>query len=249
MRLAAADLLCAALLRVAGTMASIASPPAAARSGDRGEQDAFIIKTNQNNCYGDPPSCWFRGRVPSAKLCQRICADDAFCRSFEWVGETGDRFQHECRTRNDTAWSLVAEGKHVAGHKGPVPRPPPFSCRNDTDCNNAGDCDTVSGRCSCDVSWRGLRCETLNLLPAEMHNGLQAVGRVASKRLNTWGGSIVAARPPAPKGYHMYASLFQNGTLNDWEHKSVIVHASSDHMQGEECYFLVFVGLFSFSWD
>ena len=205
---------------------------AAASTAGRGTD--FVIKQSENNCYGDPSPCWFRGRTATAVLCQSICAADPACKSFTHVGATGDSFQHECRTRNDTAWILAADAKHTAGHKGPIPKPLPFFCRNATDCNNAGDCEVSSGSCSCDAAWKGQRCDTLNLLPAQSlpGNGLQAANITTGARLNTWGGSIVAARPPSPKGFHMFASLFLNGTLNDWEHKSVVVHATSAALEG-----------------
>ena len=98
---------------------SVASAPAAA---------SFTLRTSQNNCYGDPPACVFRGRKDSAAECEAVCAADAACRSFTWVGATGDSFAHECRTRNDTVWQLIPEGMHTSGYKGTPPTPAPFRC-------------------------------------------------------------------------------------------------------------------------
>ena len=43
--------------------------------------------------------------------------NDHACHSYTWVGQTGDSFALECRTRNDTAWNIVPEGRHTAGCK------------------------------------------------------------------------------------------------------------------------------------
>ena len=178
--------------------------------------NSFVVQQGKNNCYGDPPACWFRGRFDNYESCEKICATDKACRSFTWVGATGDSFAYECRTRNDTVWSLVTEQTHTAGHKGPIP---PFVCTHDpADCNNGGHC--INGRCVCDPTWRGERCDTLNLQPAvSTGNGLHATALGRSQ--NTWGGSILAV----DGHYHMYAAMFLNTTLSKWESSSVIVHA------------------------
>jgi hypothetical protein len=33
----------------------------------------FAVHASQNNCYGDPPACWFRGRTNSAEQCESLC--------------------------------------------------------------------------------------------------------------------------------------------------------------------------------
>ena len=184
----------------------------------------FYVRTAQNNCYGDPPACWFRGRTDSAQQCETVCATDPACRSFTWVGKTGDSFEHECRTRNDTAWKLVPETKHTAGYRGLPPVPPPFRCHNATDCNNAGRCDVASGHCRCDPTWRGDTCAELSLLPAQsVGNGDSVFVTNNHTSMNTWGGSIVATRD----SFHMFAAGFPNGTLNDWQTDSIVIHLKS----------------------
>jgi hypothetical protein len=151
------------------------------KSDDQDDSEAppgFALRPGQNNCYGDPPACWFRGRTDSATQCEAVCANDAHCRSFTWVGETGDSFHHECRTRNGSTWQLVAQDKHTSGYKGSPPVPPPFRCHNDTSCNNAGACDHRSGTCRCDPTWRGPQCAELDIQPAQsVGNGDSSHGR------------------------------------------------------------------------
>jgi hypothetical protein len=210
----------------AATVAAAAAPP----GRDNGDSPppppppAFAVHTAQNNCYGDPPACWFRGRTDSAQQCEAVCAADPACHSFTWVGSTGDNFAHECRTRNDTTWQLVAEDKHTAGFKGQPPVPPPFRCHNATDCNNAGQCDAAGGRCRCDPTWRGETCAELALLAAQsVGNGDSAFVLTNRTSMNTWGGSIVAAGD----SFHMFAAGFPNGTLTDWETDSIVIHLRS----------------------
>lgn len=124
---------------------------------------SFTLEQNSNNCYGDGPACWFRGRFSSASDCEDVCIADPACHSFVYVGETSDSFAHECRTRNDTVWSLVAEKVHTSGFKGIPPAP---HCESVADCNNGGEC-TAGGVCRCDPTWRGGTCDTLNLLAAQ----------------------------------------------------------------------------------
>ena len=189
---------------------------------------AFAVEQAQNNCYGDPTACLFRGRTGSAAQCQGVCSADAACHSYTWVGETGDSFEHECRTRDDTAWQLVAEAKHTSGYKGTPPRPPPFRCRNATSCNNGGECDAATGTCQCDPTWRGATCAELSLQPAQsVGNGDSAfvLGMPSFlPKLNTWGGSVVASAGR----FDMFAAAFINATLNDWETKSIVIHLKSE---------------------
>ena len=224
---AAVTVLLLAVAASSARPAAVAAPPTAA---------AFTINQSSNNCYGDPPACWFRGRTGSAAQCEALCAADTACRSFVWVGNTGDNFAHECRTRNGTVWQLVPQDKHTSGFKGTAPVPPPFRCRNSTDCNNAGSCDAASGECNCDKTWRGATCAELALQPAQsVGNGdsafvLSAAGH--AKVGNTWGGSIIAepaaaAGPGTAGSFHMFAAAFPNGTLTDWETDSIVIHLTS----------------------
>ena len=197
---------------------SVASAPAGA---------SFTIRTSENNCYGDPPTCVFRGRKDSAAECEAVCAADAACRSFTWVGATGDSFAHECRTRNDTVWQLIPEGTHTSGYKGTPPTPAPFRCVNASSCNNAGECDAATGACKCDITWTGATCSILALQPAQsVGNGDSGYVLGSGGRVNTWGGSILAEKGGAA-GHDMFAAAFPNGTLTDWETKSIVIHLTS----------------------
>eukprot|EP01079_Euglenida_sp_SAG-EU17-18_P010248 gene10248-9055_t len=44
----------------------------------------FTVLQGQNNCYGDPAECWFRGRFADYASCEGVCAADPACRSFTW---------------------------------------------------------------------------------------------------------------------------------------------------------------------
>eukprot|EP01048_Picozoa_sp_COSAG05_P003075 COSAG05_NODE_137_length_16843_cov_121.090779_11_plen_384_part_00 len=206
-----------------------ASPAVAAAAAAAAAAAVFTVKQSSNNCYGDPSECWFRGRTESAAHCEAVCAADAACRSFVWVGSTGDSFQHECRTRNGTVWQLVPQSKHTSGYKGTPPEAPNFRCLNATGCNNAGSCNAASGKCKCDRTWRGATCAELALQPAQSNgNGdsayvLSAAGHAAIG--NTWGGSIIADSETG--SFHMFAAAFPNGTLTDWETDSIVIHLAS----------------------
>jgi hypothetical protein len=199
----------------------------------------FTVKQHSNNCYGDGPECWFRGRFEDSAACQAVCAADSACLSFTWVGSTGDQFAHECRTRNDTVWKVVPEALHTAGWKGlNPPAPPPFRCINSTSCNNAGICH--AGKCKCDATWRGDTCAILSLQPAKS-NGNGDVDYARDEQRNTWGGSIVADTTTG--SWHMFASEFPNGTLQNWETDSIVIHlTSSTGAQGPYVYSDTVVG-------
>ena len=154
---AAVTVLLLAVAASSARPAAVAAPPTAA---------AFTINQSSNNCYGDPPACWFRGRTGSAAQCEALCAADTACRSFVWVGNTGDNFAHECRTRNGTVWQLVPLDKHTSGFKSTAPVPPPFHCQTVRDCTLSGAC--VDGACVCDKPWTGARCQQLKLKPAKL---------------------------------------------------------------------------------
>lgn len=196
----------------------------------------FTVVQSQNNCWGDPPACLFRGRFDNWAACEAVCHDDSSCTSFTWVGATGPPYQHECRTRNDTFWSLTAESNHVSGFKGSLPPPIGTNCTIDEECSLQGICGgKAAGVCACDPGWRGADCGQLDLLPAVRGSGYNLTGKALP--ISSWGANIfpatadgtqVHAGGGAATTWHMYVSEFENHCdISHWSPNSAVVHSVS----------------------
>ena len=178
---------------------------------------------------GDDFQCTPLGAPNTLDTCRAACCASSTCASFSF---------NEPWSLNATYMGCV-HGQNCCCLKSSVPplepnkfkmnitsgvatrRPPKFTCKDIVDCNNGGACDVHSGVCACDATWRGETCAELALLPAPfVGNGDYDYARRTHNY--TWGGSIVT--DPLDGTHHMFASLFLNGTLSDWETKSIVVH-------------------------
>eukprot|EP01048_Picozoa_sp_COSAG05_P010827 COSAG05_NODE_978_length_6327_cov_7.588150_3_plen_435_part_00 len=207
--------LAAAAAQQVATIAIISSP--------------FTVRRGQNNCYGDPPQCIFRGRFDNYTSCEAVCQFDATCSSFTWVGPgTEVKYSRECRTRTDAVWELSAEGGHVSGFKGALPPPPGVGCKVDEDCSLLGRCGlTKPGVCDCDPGWNGPDCGQLKLLPAVPGSGYNLTGQ--NPAVSSWGANIFpSSGDPNSMSWVMYVSEFQNSCdISHWSPNSAIVRATS----------------------
>jgi hypothetical protein len=101
-------------------------------------------------------------------------------------------------------------------------------------CSFAGVC--VIGRCVCDVGWKGVWCEQLDLLPATRDPGSHstpwiAPGSLGYNRLSdagnwtsSWGGAVV--RDDSGQ-YHMWVNELTNSCgMYYWMSNSVVRHAT-----------------------
>ena len=109
---------------------------------------------------------------------------------------------------------------------------PPRPCEADADCSYNGKCGQGSSStssstssnttsplpryCSCDLAWKGDRCQTLALLPTTPRAGLRAMDPSSGENTSTWGGGVLLDE--ATGVYHMYE---ESGKMWQQAHASV----------------------------
>jgi hypothetical protein len=185
--------------------------------------DEFTVAQAQNNCWGDPPACEFRGRFDNWAACEQLCGSDESCRSFTWVGVSTGPYAHECRTRKDVVWALTPESNHVSGFKGELPPPVGVNCTTDEECSLLGVC--TAGKCVCDPGWKGDDCGIFNLAPAVAGSGYNLTG--LSPPTSSWGANIFQDDSDKKK-WHMFVAEFANHCdISAWSPNSKITHSVS----------------------
>eukprot|EP01084_Bolivina_argentea_P053300 97844_1 len=104
-----------------------------------------------------------------------------------------------------------------------------WQCTSDMDCSLNGQCNLLTGNCSCRIGWKGYKCESLNLLPASKTSGyfeIESDGLPTS----SWGGSVIVDSNDTNEltKYHMFLCEFVNHCgINSWTLNSRISHAQS----------------------
>ena len=107
-------------------------------------------------------------------------------------------------------------------------------CTTAADCSYNGHC-VASGTCLCLSQWRGPRCETLNLLPANKNAGYQSPHGKPTNKTSSWGGSILF--DDSDGKWHMFAAeMAAECGIDYWEPNSRVVHAVSDAADGPFTY-------------
>ena len=115
---------------------------------------------------------------------------------------------------------------NAASHKGGGP------CNNSTDCHGGGDC--VKGTCSCDATWTGPRCESLDLLPLDAKSpGFPPNApwvdnpTLPTASLFPWGGAIAEDESGT---FHLFFTEYKNHcpmTFNTFYTATQIHHATA----------------------
>lgn len=116
------------------------------------------------------------------------------------------------------------------------------SCASDLDCSLNGLCTPSTGVCVCDAAWRGDKCQTLRVLPAERSSGLRLRGTTdrsaadagvapSLRNISTWGGAVQHCEEDGL--WHMWASqMIGFCGIQSWSTNSQVVHATSDSPTG-----------------
>eukprot|EP01061_Rhynchopus_euleeides_P007663 TRINITY_DN16728_c0_g1_i4.p1 TRINITY_DN16728_c0_g1~~TRINITY_DN16728_c0_g1_i4.p1 ORF type:complete len:493 (+),score=142.54 TRINITY_DN16728_c0_g1_i4:79-1557(+) len=96
-----------------------------------------------------------------------------------------------------------------------------WPCRDNGDCSLNGKC--AAGVCQCRPAWKGHRCETLNILPAQKDAGYRGVDD--GHNTSSWGGAVLKG----PDGlYHMWAAeMTEHCGIGAWAENSRVIHAVS----------------------
>ena len=95
------------------------------------------------------------------------------------------------------------------------PSPPSGPCKDALDCALNGRC--VAGKCQCRAAWKGDRCQTLTLQPANLDAGYRHVD-AEGKNISSWGGSGEDDAAAAP-----VADLVARTDVREADAKSALV--------------------------
>ena len=148
------------------------------------------------------------------------------CKSYTWlapkVRAAGGGGGSCIGVVDELEWHPVAQDGATTGRLTWPPRP----CETDADCSYNGKCGSSStsgsGKgssstsrstsssttsplpryCSCDLAWKGDRCQTLALLPTTPRAGLRATDPSSGENTSTWGGGVLLDEKTGV--YHMY---------------------------------------------
>jgi hypothetical protein len=160
----------------------------------------------------------YLGSPPDADGCAAACAalSPQRCWMFSYyAASVASKLAGGCYGLTDPAFSPVPEDGVVSGSL-------PLPCRDDADCSFNGVCG-ADALCACTHSWRGARCETLNLLPAVRGSGFAPVD--SGEPTTTWGGTVV---PCGGGGFCMFASeITRHCGIAAWGQNSRVVMAQS----------------------
>lgn len=192
------------------------------------------IFRDSNNIFGLVPepkhstkNIKYLGDYESFKDCERACTTNSSlkCTAFTWhhVDFDAEEWAKGCYGNVDSAWApspnLGVDSGLVSG--GGV------QCKTDLDCSLNGECDTLSGSCTCEPAWKGPNCETLNLIPTPFSAGYRYDN---SGPQTSWGGASLQADDGK---WHMWAAeLVNHCPMSYWLGNSQVVHAVSNSMGG-----------------
>ena len=139
--------------------------------------------------------------------------------------------------------SAAAQACSAAPTPTPAPPAPPGPCVTALDCGLNGVCNTSTGVCACRPAWKGVHCQTLALLPANLSVGYRhttpastagatpvntgpGVAAAQALRMSSWGGNVLWSIED--KQWHMFAAEMLNSCgLDAWACNSQVVHATS----------------------
>jgi hypothetical protein len=96
-------------------------------------------------------------------------------------------------------------------------------CASSLDCSLNGECDVATGRCNCDVGWKGPGCASLDLAPQTTDTMLNETN------LSTWGAPAVFAEG----AYHAYVSeMVEACGITSWQSNSQLTHYVAETPNG-----------------
>lgn len=181
---------------------------------------------NQNNVFGwvqagqSTGSVKYLGKSASAMDCMMACMTYKGGRCMSYTYHThsfGGSYSTMCYGRvDDPMWAPMHQDNVESGRI-------EWPCESDMDCSLNGRC-MPDGRCDCTLAWRGHRCDTLDLLPAQRYSGYHY--KDDDRNISSWGGPVL--RDDNTGHYHMYiAEMTNHCGINSWTLNSQIVHASS----------------------
>ena len=99
-----------------------------------------------------------------------------------------------------------------------------WTCSSSMDCSLSGSCDHTTGNCSCNIGWKGYRCNELVLLPANKSSGYNQ--NEGGNHMSSWGGSPFYDHESA--SYHLITSEMTNHCgMNSWQVNSRIIDAEA----------------------
>ncbi len=66
-----------------------------------------------------------------------------------------------------------------------------YPCQNELDCSLNGQCNVITGNCTCNKGWNGYKCHYLSLLPSNKESGyLPPFSSKSIPNMTSWGGTV-----------------------------------------------------------
>ena len=193
----------------------------------------------------------YLGTFATVAECQTACiASTTRCWSFAHVGKAADTLP------GGQCFAVFSPGFNPSYNPAVTSGVVQWPCRSDDDCSLNGKCGQ-QGACKCRPAWKGLRCETLNLLPPTRGAGYRATD--GGHNTSSWGGAVLKGTdskyqyvgtmlllplllpllllPPLLTGCPLFCSMWaaemtEHCGIGTWQQNSRVIHATSDSPGG-----------------
>eukprot|EP01083_Nonionella_stella_P070904 190017_1 len=164
----------------------------------------------------------YLGRFDSTQACIQECINKK-CDSYTYYISDGSKMNTtagQCWGYiNNTIWLPYPTKQSNCGRV-------IYPCTSHYDCSFNGECDTVTGNCTCRAGWNGYKCHFLSLEPANKSAGY--LSPFGSTKQTSWGGAV--AYDAINDKYVMLVTDMQNNCgINSWRRNSEIIYAQTQN--------------------